>query len=272
PARGRRQPRRGAADNGGDHAGARLPAASGELAQRRGTAVRLRPHRAAYPDRRVVLLQRPELHAAAVHHPDRAGHARRQRGAHSGRRVLDAQAHQDRGVRCLLPCSSWAGCVRSRWRSPCWGWPPCPPAPDRAESRSRWLPSSSVMPTSRGNPAVTAIRSPRCPGGCGAWRSGSPPPASEAASTAGWTSAENRVGVRPGLPWAENPGGGPPDRVLAVKGLGLLVLAALGALYGLHSPGLLILCVILGGAAGFFLPDVLLDYSAQQPRGVVAIL
>ena len=72
-------------------------------AQRRGAAVRLRSRRAAGRDRRVVLLQRPELHAAAVHHPGRAGHAGRHRGPHRGRRALDAQAHQDRGVTCPVP-------------------------------------------------------------------------------------------------------------------------------------------------------------------------
>jgi tight adherence protein C len=66
------------------------------------------------------------------------------------------------------------------------------------------------------------------------------------------------------LDLAGNPGRWTPDRVLAVKGLGLLALAMLGALYGLHNPGLLILCAILGGAVGFFLPDVLLYNSGQK--------
>lgn len=74
------------------------------------------------------------------------------------------------------------------------------------------------------------------------------------------------------LDLAGNPGRWTPDRVLAVKGLGLLVLAALGALYGLHSPGLLILCVILGGAAGFFLPDVLLYNSGQKRQAKIQML
>jgi len=64
------------------------------------------------------------------------------------------------------------------------------------------------------------------------------------------------------LDLAGNPARWTPDRILAVKGLGLLVLAALGALYGLHDAGLLILCAIVGGAIGFFLPDVLL-YNAR---------
>lgn len=67
------------------------------------------------------------------------------------------------------------------------------------------------------------------------------------------------------LDLAGNPAGWTPDRLLAVKGLGLLVLAMLGGLYGLHSVTLLILCIGLGGAIGFFLPDVLL-YNASVKR------
>ena len=67
------------------------------------------------------------------------------------------------------------------------------------------------------------------------------------------------------LDLAGNPGRWTPDRILAVKGLGLIALAMLGALYGLHSPALLILCAAVGGAVGFFLPDVLL-YNAGQKR------
>jgi tight adherence protein C len=69
------------------------------------------------------------------------------------------------------------------------------------------------------------------------------------------------------LDLAGNPGRWTPDRILAVKGLGLLGFAMLGALFGLHDPGLLILFVILGGIAGFFLPDVLL-YNSGQKRQV----
>jgi tight adherence protein C len=65
--------------------------------------------------------------------------------------------------------------------------------------------------------------------------------------------------------------GNPPrwtaDRILAVKGLGLLALALVGALYGLHSRhfALVIVCAGLGGAVGFFLPDLLL-YNAGLKR------
>jgi len=67
------------------------------------------------------------------------------------------------------------------------------------------------------------------------------------------------------LDLAGNPGRWTPDRILAVKGLGLIALAMLGALYGLHSPALLVLCAAVGGAVGFFLPDVLL-YNAGLKR------
>ncbi len=67
------------------------------------------------------------------------------------------------------------------------------------------------------------------------------------------------------LDLAGNPGRWTPDRMLAAKGLGLLVLAGLGALYGIRSPGLFILCTAVGGAIGFLLPDLLL-YNAGQKR------
>ncbi len=66
---------------------------------------------------------------------------------------------------------------------------------------------------------------------------------------------------------AGNPPGWTPDRILAVKGLGLIVLGMLGALVGLHDP-LLLDCRCMGGVgalAGFFLPDVLL-YNVGQKR------
>ena len=63
---------------------------------------------------------------------------------------------------------------------------------------------------------------------------------------------------------AGNPPGWTPDRVLAIKGLGLLALAMLGALYGFTNPGLLILCAGLGAVIGFFLPDILLYNSGLK--------
>ncbi len=68
------------------------------------------------------------------------------------------------------------------------------------------------------------------------------------------------------LDLAGNPAGWTPDRVLAVKGLGLFGLAGLGALYGLSfSVGWLIVCAAFGGAFGFFLPDLLV-YNAGLKR------
>lgn len=67
------------------------------------------------------------------------------------------------------------------------------------------------------------------------------------------------------LDLAGNPARWTPDRILAVKGLGLLVLGGLGGLYGLRSLGLLFLCAGLGAGAGFFLPDILL-YNAGEKR------
>jgi tight adherence protein C len=67
------------------------------------------------------------------------------------------------------------------------------------------------------------------------------------------------------LDLAGNPARWTPDRILAVKGLGLLLLGALGALYGLRSLGLLVLCAGLGAGIGFFLPDILV-YNAGLKR------
>jgi tight adherence protein C len=71
--------------------------------------------------------------------------------------------------------------------------------------------------------------------------------------------------------------GNPPrwsaDRILTVKGLGLLVLAGLGALLGLHQPGTAVLFACAGAGAGFFLPDLLLYNTAlkRQARIQVAL-
>ena len=67
------------------------------------------------------------------------------------------------------------------------------------------------------------------------------------------------------LDLAGNPARWNPDRMLAVKGLGFVVLGALGMLFGAHKPVLLVLYAIAGAAAGFFLPDVLL-YNAGLKR------
>ena len=63
---------------------------------------------------------------------------------------------------------------------------------------------------------------------------------------------------------AGNPPGWSTDRMLAVKGLGLLTLGVLGALYGLHNPELLIVGGGLGAVIGFFLPDILLYNSGLK--------
>ena len=63
------------------------------------------------------------------------------------------------------------------------------------------------------------------------------------------------------LDLAGNPSRWTPERILAVKGLGLTVLGIIGALNGLHNPGLFVLYGGIGGFAGFFLPDLLLYNS-----------
>ncbi len=63
---------------------------------------------------------------------------------------------------------------------------------------------------------------------------------------------------------AGNPKGWTTDRMLAVKGLGLIALGVLGALYGVHNPALLIVGSGLGAVIGFFLPDLLLYNSGAK--------
>jgi tight adherence protein C len=67
------------------------------------------------------------------------------------------------------------------------------------------------------------------------------------------------------LDTAGNPKSWDADRLLAVKALGLILLGGLGALYGLHNPALGVVTAVLGGGAGFFLPDLLL-YNAAIKR------
>jgi tight adherence protein C len=67
------------------------------------------------------------------------------------------------------------------------------------------------------------------------------------------------------LDLAGNPPRWTADRILALKGLGLLALGLLGGLYQIHHFAMAVVCACLGGAAGFFLPDLLL-YNAGLKR------
>lgn len=57
---------------------------------------------------------------------------------------------------------------------------------------------------------------------------------------------------------AGNPERWNTDRLFAVKAMGLIGLGGLGLLIELHDPSMAILTVVIGGVAGFFLPDLLL--------------
>jgi len=67
------------------------------------------------------------------------------------------------------------------------------------------------------------------------------------------------------LDLAGNPAGWTADRLLATKGIAILAGAAIGVLFGLHRPTLLLVYAAVAGALGFFLPDVLL-YNAGIKR------
>jgi tight adherence protein C len=72
------------------------------------------------------------------------------------------------------------------------------------------------------------------------------------------------------LDLAGNSGNWTPDRLLAVKGIGLVVGAIIGVLFGLHRPSLVIVWAAALGACGFFLPDVLL-YNAGIKRQALIV-
>jgi tight adherence protein C len=85
-------------------------------------------------------------------------------------------------------------------------------------------------------------------------------------STAGSrTSLERRLDV------AGNPAGWTPDRMLAIKAVGLVVLGVVGALLGLGHPALPFLTGLAGAVAGFFLPDVLLNNAGQKRQQRLAV-
>jgi tight adherence protein C len=66
------------------------------------------------------------------------------------------------------------------------------------------------------------------------------------------------------LDLAGNPSAWTPERVLAAKGIAMFVVAALGALLGFRAFGTTVLYGVVGAAAGFFLPDVLLLNAGQK--------
>ncbi len=68
------------------------------------------------------------------------------------------------------------------------------------------------------------------------------------------------------LDLAGNPRRWTPDRMLAVKGLGLATFALIGASCGLRSAGLLILGIVLGGCAGFSCPTCCSSTRARNGR------
>ena len=75
------------------------------------------------------------------------------------------------------------------------------------------------------------------------------------------------------LDLAGNPERWTPDRILAAKGLALLVLGVLGGLYGLSSLGPAVSCApALARGVGFFLPDVLLYNAGQKRQGRIQAL
>jgi tight adherence protein C len=70
---------------------------------------------------------------------------------------------------------------------------------------------------------------------------------------------------------AGNPEGWTPDRMLAIKGLGLVVLGSVGAVLALRHPALIVLTGGVGAAVGFFLPDVLLYNSGLKRQQRIAV-
>jgi len=75
------------------------------------------------------------------------------------------------------------------------------------------------------------------------------------------------------LDLAGNPVGWTADRVLAMKGIALLIGGLIGGVFGLHHPALALIFAAVGGAIGFFVPDVLLYNTGlkRQARIVSAL-
>jgi tight adherence protein C len=80
-----------------------------------------------------------------------------------------------------------------------------------------------------------------------------------------------RISLQRRLDVAGNPEGWTPDRMLAVKAVGLVVLGAVGAVLGLPHLALLVLTGGVGAAAGFFLPDILLNNAGQKRQQRLAV-
>ncbi|GLZ35824.1 hypothetical protein Lesp02_80110 [Lentzea sp. NBRC 105346] len=80
--------------------------------------------------------------------------------------------------------------------------------------------------------------------------------------------ASSRLQYR--LDLAGNPAGWSAERVLASKGLGLLLGAAfLGVLLGYHSVSAMVICLVVGAVGGFFLPDLLLLNAGQKRQQAI---
>jgi tight adherence protein C len=77
--------------------------------------------------------------------------------------------------------------------------------------------------------------------------------------------ASARTSLQRRLDVAGNPPAWTADRLLASKVLLLFVFGTLGALFELHDPVMLILVGVVAGAAGFFVPDLLI-YNAGTRR------
>ena len=81
-----------------------------------------------------------------------------------------------------------------------------------------------------------------------------------------WLSpSDARARLQRHLDVAGNSGRWTPERVLAFKGIGLIAGALFGLMVGRHSPVLCVMLMACIGAAGLFLPDVLL-YNAGLKR------
>lgn len=77
------------------------------------------------------------------------------------------------------------------------------------------------------------------------------------------------VSLQRRLDVAGNPAGWTADRILAMKGIAILAGAALGVLLSVHRPALALVYAAVAGAAGFFLPDLLLYNSGLKRQAQI---
>jgi tight adherence protein C len=129
---------------------------------------------------------------------------------------------------------------------------------------------AALLPGGRGQPgvahALTAIEDSYARAPAVSDAAGPPGPLSGAARSlaARLSPAGAAATLQRRLDLAGNPPSWTPDRMLAVKGTGLVGGVVLAVICGMESPALLLLATAIGAGLGFFAPDLLLLNAGQK--------